>query len=80
MTAILYAAAMLGATRVAVVMNVEPLASIVLTFLILGERLGPMQIVGALLVVAAIFASVPRRAAPADLALRATAPRRSRAG
>jgi drug/metabolite transporter (DMT)-like permease len=63
MTSILYAAAALGATRVAVVMNVEPLASIVLTFLILGERLRPIQLVGALCVVAAIFLFRPRRAA-----------------
>ena len=63
MTSILYAAAALGATRVAVVMNVEPLASIVLTFLILGERLRPVQLVGALCVVAAIFLFRPRRAA-----------------
>jgi len=68
MTAILYAASVLGATRVAAVMNFEPLASLALTFLILGERLGPWQIVGALLVVAVIFAFRPRRAAPADLA------------
>ena len=55
MTSILYAAATLGATRVAVVMNIEPLASIVLTFLILGERLRPAAAPGALLVIAAIF-------------------------
>jgi drug/metabolite transporter (DMT)-like permease len=60
MTSILFAAAALGATRVAVVMNVEPLASIVLTFLILGERLRPMQLVGALCVIAAIFLFRPR--------------------
>ena len=60
MTSVLFAAAVLGATRVAVVMNVEPLASIILTFLILGERLRPIQIVGALLVVCAIFLFRPR--------------------
>ncbi len=65
MTSILFAAAMLGATRVAVVMNVEPLASIVLTFLILGERLRPMQLMGALCVVAAIFLFRPRPAVKA---------------
>lgn len=62
MTSILFFAAVLGATRVAVVMNVEPIASLVLTFLILGERLRPMQFVGVLLVVAAIFLFRPRRA------------------
>ena len=65
MTSILFAAATLGATRVAVVMNVEPLASLVLTFLILGERLRPVQLIGALLVIAAIFLFRPRRVAPA---------------
>jgi drug/metabolite transporter (DMT)-like permease len=60
MTSILFAAAVLGATRVAVVMNVEPLASIVLTYLILGERMLPMQLLGALFVVAAIFLFRPR--------------------
>jgi drug/metabolite transporter (DMT)-like permease len=60
MTSILFAAAALGATRVAIVMNVEPLASIVLTFLILGERLRPMQLVGALFVIVAIFLFRPR--------------------
>jgi drug/metabolite transporter (DMT)-like permease len=64
MTAILYAASVLGATRVAAVMNFEPLASLVLTFLILGERLRPLQLVGALVVVAVIFGFRPRRAAP----------------
>jgi drug/metabolite transporter (DMT)-like permease len=63
MTAILFAAATLGATRVAVVMNVEPLASLVLTFLILGERLRPMQLLGAALVIAAIFLFRPQRVA-----------------
>jgi drug/metabolite transporter (DMT)-like permease len=61
MTSILFAASVLGATRVAVVMNVEPIASLVLTFLILGERLGPMQLLGAGLVIAAIFLFRPRR-------------------
>jgi drug/metabolite transporter (DMT)-like permease len=62
MTSILFAASVLGATRVAVVMNVEPIASLVLTFLILGERLGPLQLLGAGLVIAAIFLFRPRRA------------------
>ena len=61
MTALLFAAAALGATRVAVVMNVEPLASIALTFLILGERLKPVQLAGALIVTASIFLFRPQR-------------------
>ena len=60
MTSILFAAAALGATRVAIVMNVEPLASIILTFVILGERLRPIQLFGALLVICAIFLFRPR--------------------
>jgi len=61
MTAILYVASVMGATRVAVVMNAEPIASLVLTFLVLGERLHPMQLVGAAIVIAAIFLFRPRR-------------------
>jgi drug/metabolite transporter (DMT)-like permease len=63
MTSILYLAAVLGATRVAVVMNVEPLASIVLTFLILGERMRPLQLLGAAFVIAAIFLFRPVKVA-----------------
>jgi len=62
MTSVLFAASVLGATRVAVVMNVEPIASLVLTFLILGERLGPLQLLGAALVIGAIFLFRPQRA------------------
>ena len=65
MTSILFAASVLGATRVAVVMNVEPIASLILTFLILGERLGPLQLLGAGLVIAGIFLFRPRRATAA---------------
>lgn len=76
MTAVLFAAAVLGAARVAVVMNVEPIASLVLTFLVLGDRLRPIQLAGALLVVAAIFLFRPRAsgAAPA-LAVKSSASR-----
>jgi drug/metabolite transporter (DMT)-like permease len=74
MTSILYCASVLGATRVAVVMNIEPLASIVLTFLILGERMRPMQLFGAALVIGAIFLFRPERRG-----LTASAGRRSRA-
>jgi drug/metabolite transporter (DMT)-like permease len=63
MTSVLFAAAALGATRVAVVMNVEPIASLVLTFLILGERLRLIQLVGVALVIVGIFLFRPRRAA-----------------
>lgn len=60
MTSILMAAAAIGATRVAVVMNVEPVASMILTFLILGERLRSTQLVGATLVIAAIYLCQPK--------------------
>ena len=63
MTSILMAAAAIGPTRVAVVMNVEPVASLILTFLILGDRLGPIQLAGAALVVAAIYICQPKAAA-----------------
>jgi drug/metabolite transporter (DMT)-like permease len=63
MTSILLAASAVGAARVAVVMNVEPLASLVLTFLILGEQLRWLQLVGAALVIAAIYLCQPRAAA-----------------
>ena len=62
-TSILMAAAAIGPTRVAVVMNVEPVASLILTFLILGDRLGPIQLAGAALVVAAIYICQPKPAA-----------------
>jgi probable blue pigment (indigoidine) exporter len=74
MTSILFAASALGATRVAVVMNVEPIASLILTFLILGERLRPMQLVGAALVIAAIFLFRPRRTAAPEAAASVKAP------
>lgn len=59
MTSILMAAAAIGPTRVAVVMNVEPIASLILTFLILGERLRGLQLLGAGFVIAAIYLSQP---------------------
>ena len=63
-TGVLFAAAVLGSARVAVVMNVEPIASLVLTFLILGDRLRPIQLGGAAFVIIAIFLVASRRAEP----------------
>ena len=60
MTAIMFATSVLGAGRVALVMNVEPVASLILTFLILGEHLRPFQLVGAACVILAIFLFRPR--------------------
>ena len=73
MTSVLFAASVLGATRVALVMNVEPIASLVLTYLILGERLRPFQLGGVALVVASIFLFRPRRE-PAAATTAAKAP------
>jgi drug/metabolite transporter (DMT)-like permease len=61
-SAMLLATAALGPARVAMVMNVEPVASLVLTYLILGERLGALQLAGAACVILAIFIFRPRRA------------------
>jgi drug/metabolite transporter (DMT)-like permease len=63
MTAVLFAASVLGPARVALVMNVEPVSSLILTFLILGDRLRPFQLAGAALVITAIFLFRPRPAA-----------------
>lgn len=46
-----------GPQRVAMVMNVEPIITIGLAALILSERLTPVQLVGATVVIVAIFAS-----------------------
>jgi probable blue pigment (indigoidine) exporter len=75
MTSVLFAASALGATRVALVMNVEPVASLVLTYFILGERLGPFQLFGVALVVASIFLFRPRREPAAVASPAAQSPR-----
>jgi drug/metabolite transporter (DMT)-like permease len=54
-TGLMYVLPVVGAPRVALVMNTEPIASIILTFLILGDRLKLVQILGIACVVAAIF-------------------------
>jgi drug/metabolite transporter (DMT)-like permease len=59
-SAMLMATAALGPARVAMVMNVEPVASLVLTYLILGERLGLLQLAGAACVILAIIVFRPR--------------------
>ncbi|MSQ69768.1 MAG: DMT family transporter [Betaproteobacteria bacterium] len=52
----------LGATQTAIVLNMEPVAVAVIAWLALGEALGALQVLGALLVVAAvIFFQVRRR-------------------
>ncbi len=44
-----------GAARASLVMNFEPLFTILLAALLLGETLGPMQIAGGLLIIGSIF-------------------------
>jgi len=45
----------LGATRAGFYMNFEPIASVALAALLLGQRLAPVQLAGAALVIAALF-------------------------
>ena len=47
---------MVGSVRAALFMNFEPVASIFVGFLVLGQVLGALQILGAALVVCAIVA------------------------
>jgi drug/metabolite transporter (DMT)-like permease len=44
-----------GAARAALVMNFEPLFTVLLAVLLLGETLGPMQIAGGVLIIGSIF-------------------------
>jgi drug/metabolite transporter (DMT)-like permease len=55
MIGIFTATVRLGAARTGFFMNVEPVAAVVLAALILGQRLAPIQLAGAALVVAALF-------------------------
>lgn len=57
-----YAASMIGPVRTSLFMNFEPVASMCFGFLLLDQRLGATQILGAALVIAAIL--VARRPAP----------------
>ena len=61
----LYAAiAKLGALKTAMLLNMEPIGTIMLAWLILGQRLSPIQLVGAALVIGSIlFVSRPRSVA-----------------
>ena len=47
---------MVSPVRLAALFNIEPLVSILAAFLLLGERLGPMQLAGAALVLGSIVA------------------------
>jgi drug/metabolite transporter (DMT)-like permease len=55
------AVAALGPLRTALIMNFEPVASVVLGWLILGQSLGPVQLFGAALVVSAIMLAARRQ-------------------
>jgi drug/metabolite transporter (DMT)-like permease len=56
------AVAAIGPTKTALIMNVEPVASIALSAAILGQRLSAVQLAGAALVIAALF--LVRKPAP----------------
>jgi drug/metabolite transporter (DMT)-like permease len=63
----LFAAMKLGAARASFYMNFEPVASVLLAALILGQTLAPVQLAGAALVIAALFLfRPPPRSAPAS--------------
>lgn len=46
---------LIGPERTAVLNNLQPLSSIVVAFLLLGEALGPLQLVGAAMILGGIF-------------------------
>jgi drug/metabolite transporter (DMT)-like permease len=58
-----FASVRIGATRAGFYMNFEPIASVLLAALILGQRLAPVQLAGAGLVIAALFLFRPPAAA-----------------
>jgi drug/metabolite transporter (DMT)-like permease len=60
---LLMASVRIGATRAGFYMNFEPIASVLLAALILGQRLAPVQLAGAGLVIAALFLFRPPPAA-----------------
>lgn len=56
-----------GATRASFFMNFEPVASVLLAAALLGQRLAPVQLAGAALVISALFLfRPPARCAPAS--------------
>jgi drug/metabolite transporter (DMT)-like permease len=62
-----------GPTTASILATVEPLVTVLLAFLVFGERLGPVQILGGSLVLAAVlvlhagaFGTIRRRAALAE--------------
>ncbi len=57
----------LGAARAALVSTLEPVFTVTLAVLLLGERLAPLQMLGGALVVAAVLLAQTGRAAPVDV-------------
>lgn len=55
-TAFFAAVSLMGSVRASLIMNVEPILTIFLGFIVLGQVLTPLQLVGAALVFGAIFA------------------------
>lgn len=55
MTGFWAAVGMIGPIRTSLVMNMEPVSSLILSWLVLGQRLAPVQLVGVALVVGAIL-------------------------
>ena len=49
------AASMIGAVRTSMIMNFEPVAAIVLGYLVLGQTLSPLQLLGGALALSALF-------------------------
>jgi drug/metabolite transporter (DMT)-like permease len=49
------AASMIGSVRTALIMNFEPVSAVVLGYLVLGQTLTPLQLVGGALVISALF-------------------------
>lgn len=67
MIGIFTATARVGPMRVGFFMNFEPIAAVVLAWLILGQRLEPVQLAGGALVVAALFLFRPPKLSGASL-------------
>lgn len=66
MIGIFAASARIGPARTGFFMNFEPIAAVLLAALILGQTLAPIQLVGAALVVAALFLFRPPATGPSE--------------
>ena len=61
-----------GPTTASILATVEPLVTVVLAFLVFGETMGPVQLVGGALVLTAMLALQARRPQPRPAELAAT--------